>query len=1192
MTFLFWNVQGLPSKFTNQRRQLEFTNLICKYDFVGMSETWLSKDDVKARTFNNKFNGYTCVFAARGYSVDRGGVAFLYKDKFKNDVQVINEQHGDFIWVKISAKALGHDKDLYICVCYIPPENSSSWRKKHYDPFEILERDVSKYQLKGDVLLGGDFNCRTGALLDFLPASDSVHSSLPNYDQDCNVCLRNNTNVRVNVFGKSLIQLCKTTNMRLVNGRTVGDIFGNFTYYNTQGASAVDYVIVLASWLQSVKYFSVLPFTHMSDHCPIEMHTKQVHTVINSTDAPVSSPPRAREPATDRSSDSKQGRTVFTKYIWSETSAVRFYDALQSRTAKNNAGRFLMTPIGATQSCVNEGVEAFQNLLLDAANVSVRLARVKSSRRKRHWYDASCTALKKSVHTARYRFMKDPFNATLRSHFFALRKKYKKLLNYKEKSYRREILNKLDTLKSSNPSEYWKLIKCLTEDENEKTDNIDSNTWFSHFDKLNTCTTPVSDFQAGIEENVKAVLADSDVQNVLDSDISASELFSALKGLKTNKACGPDRIINELLKTACPVLIDHMLHLCNSILHASVFPDTWRLSFLTPIFKKGDVSDPNNYRGIAISSCLCKLFLTVINTRLCVHFENEKLIDPAQHGFRAGHRTSDNVFIFKTIINKAKSCKKKLFACFIDFSKAFDTVWRTGLVYKLWQNGVRGKTLQLIANMYDKVDYQVKTRNTMSDVIHSNVGVRQGCVCSPTLFNVYLNDLCSYLEPDGCHAPTLDDTKITHLLFADDLVLFSTTKAGLQIGLDKLNMFCTDWRLTLNIAKTKVLVFNCPIKQSINYRFVYGRQSLDVVSTYVYLGITFSSTGSFKQASIDLKNKAMRSWFKIKQSLGISDDTPCSVLVHLFNHVTKQIGLYSSEVWGTEYVSIRSTDLFSKWDKIPCNQLSIKAAKSILGLPRKATNIGSLMELGLRPLFGDVILTMYKYYCRVAASDSDKLIHKAFVEDTRLSNTSVATRCLNSTVLHIHKILNVPVSCDVQRVNMLRVRINNQFDTLCRNECLPTNPITGKSNKLRTYGVIKTKSTFSCYLERAVSFKYRKAIASLRLSVHPLMVEVGRYSGISYEQRYCPACPGDVESECHFLLHCPSYKSERELLLQELYTCEGKCLNITTHGEQYCFLKMLDPSAETAPFIGKYIYDAMQKRKSMQTTRSIKSSKV
>jgi hypothetical protein len=122
-----------------------------------------------------------------------------------------------------------------------------------------------------------------------------------------------------------------------------------------------------------------------------------------------------------------------------------------------------------------------------------------------------------------------------------------------------------------------------------------------------------------------------------------------------------------------------------------------------------------------------------------------------------------------------------------------------------------------------------------------------------------------------------------------------------------------------------------------------------------------------------------------------------------------------------------------------------------------------------------------------------------------------------------------------------------------------------QSNKLRTYGVIKTKSTFSCYLKGTVSFKYRKAIASLRLSVHPLMVEVGRYSA----HRYCPACPVDVESECHFLLHCPSYKvGERtSLLLQELYTCEGRCLNITTHGEQYCFLKLLDPSAETAPCI-------------------------
>jgi hypothetical protein len=127
--------------------------LLCRYDCIGLSETWLTRDDVESGSFVNKCNGYGGIFAARGNSLGKGGVAFLYKDKFKNEVQLIKKMHGDFIWVKIAAKALESEKDLYVCVCYIPPENSPSWRKKHYDPFEVLERDISKFQLKGDVII-------------------------------------------------------------------------------------------------------------------------------------------------------------------------------------------------------------------------------------------------------------------------------------------------------------------------------------------------------------------------------------------------------------------------------------------------------------------------------------------------------------------------------------------------------------------------------------------------------------------------------------------------------------------------------------------------------------------------------------------------------------------------------------------------------------------------------------------------------------------------------------------------------------------------------------------------------------------------------------------------------------------------------------------------------------------------------
>jgi hypothetical protein len=90
------------------------------------------------------------------------------------------------------------------------------------------------------------------------------------------------------------------------------------------------------------------------------------------------------------------------------------------------------------------------------------------------------------------------------------------------------------------------------------------------------------------------------------------------------------------------------------------------------------------------------------------------------------------------------------------------------------------------------------------------------------------------------------------------------------------------------------------------------------------------------------------------------------------------------------------------------------------------------------------------------------------------------------------------------------------FDSVFLNECLPINPVTGTTNTLRTYGLIKTKSSYSSYVQGKAPFKFRKALACLRLSALPLMMEVGRYSGTPYDLRFCPVCPNCVETEAHF----------------------------------------------------------------------------
>ena len=164
----------------------------------------------------------------------------------------------------------------------------------------------------------------------------------------------------------------------------------------------------------------------------------------------------------------------------------------------------------------------------------------------------------------------------------------------------------------------------------------------------------------------------------------------ALRSLNYKKSCGPDGISNEMLKMCCSFNIDLFVKLFNVILKAGVYPYMWRENFIKPIFKGGCVSDPSNYRGIALSSCMGNIFSKILYNRLEKYLYTNSIICKEQIGFKKGSRTDDLILTLKTIIDKAFKSSKKVYACFIDFKKAFDTINMEALFYKLFQYNIKG----------------------------------------------------------------------------------------------------------------------------------------------------------------------------------------------------------------------------------------------------------------------------------------------------------------------------------------------------------------------------------------------------------------------------------------------------------------------------------------------------------------------
>ena len=173
----------------------------------------------------------------------------------------------------------------------------------------------------------------------------------------------------------------------------------------------------------------------------------------------------------------------------------------------------------------------------------------------------------------------------------------------------------------------------------------------------------------------------------------------------------------------------------------------------------------------------------------------------------------------------------------MDLRKAFGTVWREALFYKLLKSGIHGKIYNILKDMYSEVRYSVKLRSGLTDPFLSNIGVKQGCILSHLLFNLFVNDLPLCFDKEKCAPFALGESVVNCLMYADDLVLLSESKEGLQNGLSSLQDYCDLWHLKINIKKTKVIVFNKCGKLLSKYRFYINNILLENVQEYKYLGI-------------------------------------------------------------------------------------------------------------------------------------------------------------------------------------------------------------------------------------------------------------------------------------------------------------------------------------------------------------------
>ena len=518
-----------------------------------------------------------------------------------------------------------------------------------------------------------------------------------------------------------------------------------------------------------------------------------------------------------------------------------------------------------------------------------------------------------------------------------------------------------------------------------------------------------------------------------------------------------------------------------------------------------------------------KLFSRVLNNRLDKWAEEYNVYIEAQSGFRAGMGTVDNIFVLHGVIKHCLSEGKRLYATFVDFTKAFDYVVRENLWLKLIKFGVRGRILNVIQSMYKSVKSIVKYNNCLSEDFTCYLGVRQGECLSPFLFSLYLNDLESEFAKNGFEGVDIGVLKLFLLLYADDIVIFSETEKGLQTGLDILYAYCQSWKLKVNIQKTKVMVFRKGGFLPQNLRFMYDGQNLEIVNKFVYLGIVFTTGGAFTETFSTLAGQGGKAIFKMTKYLNNFVSVSPRHRLDLFDKLVRPILQYGCEVWGFANAPV-------------IERLHLRFCKRILGVKKSTQNDFIYGELGRTQLRTQRLLVIIKYWFKVLTSSDTKyirIVYNMMLNDLQrrptTQNWAASVKCLFESlgfnnVWYFQGVGNINAFLSVVKQRLTDNFIQNW------NERIQT------SSRAKTYSLFHDFS-YKTYLEIVKVEKFRFVLSRIRMSSHRLHIEAGRWhkpQSIPLNERKCLNC-NNIEDEFHFILECTRYNEIRKKYIKKYF---------------------------------------------------------
>jgi len=953
---MYWNVRGDIDKCM---ASYEETQALDDVHIFAFGETHFTTASQAAFRFSRP--GYTTAFASRPDG--NGGVAVCIHESLHASVlHTCIDPDGVFVSVG--------EHEVLLVMLYAKPARPGEQEVL----FEILGREIARLPQHECALIIGDMNARVAdrnrTMLQQLDTRPGGHTARTAGAYGAAVRPRTSMDSRLCGRGRKCIEFCNTHQFDIANGCAPGTGNNAFTFHSLGGLgrSVVDLCLISAHAFDRLLDLSIPD--HIPDRCTDHTHiTATVCTTHTRREHRRKRPPRLLWKASE-----------WNKY------------ALEVRAQEERVAEFTHKVPHAVDS--GEMDELVRSMLRFLASVTITVfgqVHTPAADKGLVWFDDDCKLARNAVRQEYARCASTDGFPRMSAYLRQLTNRYHALMKAKRGEARAREAAELVRNARSDPAMFWRWLH----DRKHAHVPIAIDVMHAHFckvleaDSISTLgrggqihsrelhTARAGDGNregmgnhhlGGTSQHTELGNSQHGGQGALGFQISQGEVEAALMRLRNGRTSG-DGYIGELLKYAkiydqdrsayvydlsawCAAVLDRIFRGQIGMCHSMC------MSKLAVIYKgKGDAQTCDSYRGIAIGTAMYKLYATVLHTRLDMYCESRQLRASSQCGFRRRHSTTTALFVLQHAIHsqcthRVGHTAQPLYVCFVDFKKAFDRVHRPQLWKRLQQLGITGRMLDALQHIYQHTEIKLALNGqTHTHSMITSKGVKQGCPLSPLLFGLFIEQLHELLESSCGHLAgiRMGAYNLLDIFYADDVAMLATVLQSLNMMCGKLEHFCDEKHMEVNVPKSKYVVFRPPRTLDTWPRgVVYKGQELEELQCFHYMGLPVHSQKWFKGCLQHTTTNAARAMWALVSKMHKSEAMPLHIKTQLFDSLVGSVASYGCQVWGVYYLDWRSDHCI--FGKNPYQKLVLQFLRIITGAHTRTSRWVLLREFNRLPV--------------------------------------------------------------------------------------------------------------------------------------------------------------------------------------------------------------------------------------------------